>query len=76
MKLHGLKLLKQLYEKFWEALINAVTCKGANDANFKFYRLCFLTSGCNAFNALSVRRYSGKFSSHVLMGVLNFSLTL
>jgi len=36
MKLRGLKLLKQLYEKFWEALINAVTSNGANDANLKF----------------------------------------
>jgi hypothetical protein len=36
MKLRGLKLLKQPYEKFWEALINAVTSNGANDANFKF----------------------------------------
>jgi hypothetical protein len=35
MKLRGLKLLKQLYEKFWEVPINAVTSNGANDANFK-----------------------------------------
>jgi hypothetical protein len=36
MKLRELKLLKQLYENFWEALINALTSKGSNDANFKF----------------------------------------
>jgi len=36
MKLRGLQFLKQLYEKFWEALINAATSNGANDANFKF----------------------------------------
>jgi hypothetical protein len=36
MKLRGLKLLKQLYGKLWEAVINAVTSSGANDTNFKF----------------------------------------
>jgi len=29
-------VLKQPYEKFWEALINAVTSNSANVANFKF----------------------------------------
>jgi hypothetical protein len=36
MMLRGLKLLKQPFEKFWEALINAVSSNGVNDANFKF----------------------------------------